>query len=585
MQILDKVIKFFAFGKEEKYGERIINKIIFINIVSFFGVVHCFAFAFIAFFSHSYFSGLVLSASLILLVLNSLLLSTSNHFNIAGYVVLLIVSVLQILSLITGNMSDIGFFWIIAYPIFALFILGLRKGSIFSLSFLFVISLLLLFPGLFLSKTVNPVGLSIRIIASYISIFFIALVYEHLWLESFIRNEMKISEEKSENRAKDEFISKLSHQIRTPLNNIMVISNILSNTKLEDKQKDLIDTIQASANNLVNVVNTIAKISNVEIVDSKSIPISFDLYPTINNTIRVFSEQDNENINIEFNFSNHINNNLIGDPIKLKQIFLNLIENILKNRMDDQNIKIGIIVSVVKETNNYLDLKFKISTDRSLSLIHESFEDFNATNNLDDFQNIVTTQNLSFIDLTIAKRLIESNGGELAINTDQSSTSFTFNISFKKDPVKPSHDLKEETFNFVKTLAESRKIELKDSNVLLVEDNLINQKIVLLSLQKLVKSIDIANNGKEALDKFGTSKYDLILMDIQMPVMDGILATKKIREIETSTSSHTPIIAITANALSGDKEICLAAGMNDYISKPLQVEVLIQKMKNLLTSE
>ena len=115
-----------------------------------------------------------------------------------------------------------------------------------------------------------------------------------------------------------------------------------------------------------------------------------------------------------------------------------------------------------------------------------------------------------------------------------------------------------------------------------MEDNLINQKIVLLSLKKLVKNIDVAVNGKEALDKFGTSKYDIILMDVQMPIMNGYTAAKKIREIEASTNSHTPIIAITANALMGDREECLAAGMDDYISKPFQIEVLIQKMRNLL---
>ena len=98
-----------------------------------------------------------------------------------------------------------------------------------------------------------------------------------------------------------------------------------------------------------------------------------------------------------------------------------------------------------------------------------------------------------------------------------------------------------------------------------------------------VKNIDVASNGKEALDKFGTTKYDIILMDIQMPIMNGIIATKKIRELELSTNVQTPIIAITANALSGDKEACLAAGMNEYISKPFQVEVLLQKMRNLLS--
>jgi len=130
----------------------------------------------------------------------------------------------------------------------------------------------------------------------------------------------------------------------------------------------------------------------------------------------------------------------------------------------------------------------------------------------------------------------------------------------------------------------SRAVDLKEATILLVEDNPINQKIAVLSLNKYVKTIDVANNGKEALDKFGNNKYDLILMDIQMPVMDGITTTKKIREIEASTGSpaHIPIIAITANALSGDKEMCLAAGMNDYISKPYQIEDLVHKMKNLL---
>jgi CheY-like chemotaxis protein len=127
-------------------------------------------------------------------------------------------------------------------------------------------------------------------------------------------------------------------------------------------------------------------------------------------------------------------------------------------------------------------------------------------------------------------------------------------------------------------------VDLEKASILLVEDNLINQKIVVLSLKKLVKNIEIANNGKEALDKFGCSRYDIILMDIQMPIMNGIVATKKIREIEASSNTHTPIIAITANALLGDKEECLAAGMDDYISKPFQIEVLIQKMKNLLKS-
>jgi CheY-like chemotaxis protein len=141
---------------------------------------------------------------------------------------------------------------------------------------------------------------------------------------------------------------------------------------------------------------------------------------------------------------------------------------------------------------------------------------------------------------------------------------------------------KTEEESSIQEIKSDTAIKLSDANVLLVEDNLINQKIVLLSLKKAVKNVDVANNGKEALDKFGSIKYDVILMDIQMPIMNGIVTTKKIRNIEKSSNTHTPIIAITANALLGDKEECLAAGMDDYISKPFQIETLIKKIEQHL---
>ena len=120
---------------------------------------------------------------------------------------------------------------------------------------------------------------------------------------------------------------------------------------------------------------------------------------------------------------------------------------------------------------------------------------------------------------------------------------------------------------------------LKDLNILLVEDNVINKNITILTLRSQVKKIDTASNGKEALDMFGKSNYDLILMDIQMPVMSGITAAEKIRALESTTNSHIPIIAITANAMIGDMEKCLSAGIDDYISKPFQPAALIEIIK------
>jgi CheY-like chemotaxis protein len=171
---------------------------------------------------------------------------------------------------------------------------------------------------------------------------------------------------------------------------------------------------------------------------------------------------------------------------------------------------------------------------------------------------------------------------------DKGFTIFNFTLSFKKAQAENEIKKVKEPESFETedsaSLNKSSTKDLKDANILLVEDNLINQRIVILSIQKLVKHIEVANNGQEAVDKFNATKHDIILMDIQMPIMDGIQATKKIREIEVDKRIiPTPIIAITANALAGDREHCLASGMDEYISKPFQVEVLVNKMKNLLS--
>jgi len=225
------------------------------------------------------------------------------------------------------------------------------------------------------------------------------------------------------------------------------------------------------------------------------------------------------------------------------------------------------------------EIYFGIST-RDLTQIAE----LTKIQNTEKTKKGKNTAVVKLLDFNIANRIIESYGGNIETNISPEVFDFKFVLKLTKSEI-----LKEEQVQTIQSeefpdLEKPKKVDLKDANVLLVEDNLINQKIVLLSLKKAVKSVEVANNGKEALDKFGSAKYDIILMDIQMPIMNGIVTTKKIRNIEKSTNSHTPIIAITANALLGDKEECLAAGMDDYISKPFQIETLIQKMEKQLVS-
>jgi CheY-like chemotaxis protein len=257
---------------------------------------------------------------------------------------------------------------------------------------------------------------------------------------------------------------------------------------------------------------------------------------------------------------------MIGDPIKIKQIFLNLIQGILCQMSGNMNQVINITITPEHETKNEIILMFHVETSCTTS---------GTSVNTAGVQTAIPDMFPS--DLSNTQKLIEHSGGNLEVRHKDKSSSYSFMLSFQKDLQRKMEEIPEKM-----VIENVKSVKLIDTNVLLVEDNKINQKIVTLSLRNLVRNIDVANNGKEALDKFGTSKYDIILMDIQMPVMDGIIASKKIREIESGTSSQIPIIAITANALSGDREDCLAVGMNEYISKPFQVEELIQKMKALL---
>jgi CheY-like chemotaxis protein len=316
----------------------------------------------------------------------------------------------------------------------------------------------------------------------------------------------------------------------------------------------------------------------VKIEKELSSQVNFDLYSAIDNILKLFRDQHKDRLELNLHVARSIKTTYIGDPIRIKQIFLNIIENIIKANPEGK-LFIEINLDVSDEHDNESRLNYSIRCPQ-LQLESDDYGNFYSRPGTDLIKDGTYQPDDYFIDFTIAKKIVEYYGGELVITSKDEQTLITFGFILKKGSTgvqKPEVD--RETTQILQL---KNRVELKNANILLVEDNAINQKIIILSLKNIVKNIDIANNGKDALDKFGTAKYDLILMDIQMPVINGIVATKKIRELESTSNTQTPIIAITANALSGDKETCLAAGMNDYISKPFQVDVLVNKMKLLL---
>ncbi len=558
------IIDFLEIGKDKTVHWFVRCQDIFLGIFLVIGGSFMLCAGIVFLFAGHLDVGIILGTSgLIALALYVLAKRRKHYSAYTLWIVSIVLALVSLALLFTGH-NDLGGVHCIIYPVVVGMLLGPKRGNILSIILLtayFVCGLVLKNDFFFLAACLL-VGLIMMVVVGG----FLTINEELVNVSAD-----KISDIQKEAQIKNEFISQLSHQIRTPLNNIVVIGNLLNETQLNLRQKDWMETILASANNLVNVVNMIgSKITSTGIVDTKPTNIAFNLQTVLNNTIQLFVGQSNE-YNIALKPNMQIPYILEGDPIQIKQIFLTLIDAIIKNKNAE---KINIIISyqVRQETDRIYDVIFDIKVSDHLALESEN-------NSIDD------TDMLNF---SISSKLIAMSGNKLTLTYENNFTTFHFTLSFKKALAAPKEKtievpVNEEREDNTPPPADNSAVELKEANILLVEDNLINQKIVILSIQKLVKNIDVANNGQEALDKFNQTKYDIILMDIQMPIMDGIQATKKIREIEGEKSfTPIPIIAITANALAGDREHCLASGMDEYISKPFQVEVLVNKMKNLL---
>ena len=366
-----------------------------------------------------------------------------------------------------------------------------------------------------------------------------------------------LNEFSSLSERKDDVIIDFSHRIREPLNNLVIISDMLMESGLQKKQKELLETFIASTNNMVTTVNelTMQSAGNLSYEHRKA--IRFNLLSTIQNTIELYSLKDEANIDFILNKKEFSDFECFGDPIILKQIFLDLF-NTIEIQSSERVTKVAINLKKTKETGTESTIALRIQTDNPIVLINDIG-----------------------VEKSLAARFISSDKGTFSQEVGTNSTVLNIFLPYANPVVETKQSISSQK---IEELIQKDKIhkDLKDLKILLVEDNLINQKITLLTLKPLVHSIDTASNGKEALDRFGTTSFDLILMDIQMPVMSGLVAAEKIRALESTTSSHIPIIAITANAMIGDKEKCLSAGIDDYISKPFQPAALIDKIKKII---
>ncbi len=373
-------------------------------------------------------------------------------------------------------------------------------------------------------------------------------------------------------KAKEQFLANMSHEIRTPINGIAGMISLLNESNPTPEQKKYLDAIKHSADNLKVIINDILDFSAIESGKLKFEKVGFDLLHQVQSVIDSLMVQANEKgLEIELNSEEKEETTiLLGDPVRLNQILINLINNAIKFTHEGK-ITVNLICS--KSFDKKLNVTFEIN-DTGIGIPKDKLNSIFDTFKQAD-ESITRKFGGTGLGLTISKQLVELQGGKISVSSRVGvGTTFTFMIPYE---VGSQSDLVvEETTTAPKKKQQTNS--LANMRVLLVEDNDINRMYAANILKKWHCQYDEAENGQIALEKLRKQDYDIILMDIQMPVLDGIETSRSIRTTFPSPKKDTPIIAFTANALKGDKDKYLEAGMNSYISKPFMPDDLYNLM-------
>jgi signal transduction histidine kinase/HPt (histidine-containing phosphotransfer) domain-containing protein len=370
------------------------------------------------------------------------------------------------------------------------------------------------------------------------------------------------------NRAKSEFLANMSHEIRTPMNAIIGLAHLTLKTDLNHRQRDYLTKVSGAAQSLLRIVNDVLDVSKIEAGQLQLEHIRFNVHTIFDDLISIVGHRIAEKgLELRMDVGPELPAHLTGDPLRLSQVLLNLTNNAVKFTPAGF---VAVHARVVEQSGDDVRVRFAIEdsgvglTDEQCARLFRPFVQADSS----------TTRQFggTGLGLSISKRLVELMGGDIGVDSAPGrGSTFWFTVRFKRATGAEQAPL---------ATSAAPPGRLRGARVLLAEDNPINQQVAMELLQAAGAAVDVASNGQEAVDAVRARPYDAVLMDLQMPVMDGLQAARAIRA--TPRMQGLPIIAMTASVMAGDRDRCLDAGMNDHISKPINVDQLMDAMARWL---